>query len=112
MQKSKGKIMNIFNWTPSALDKLKSLAKTHSVIQAADEIGCSTNQVRARIRRDGISYKKYGEHHRNSKRSNEDVRLVKELLAEGMPVRLICKKMEISQPEVSMIKNGKYRIHG
>ena len=104
--------MKRFNWTPSALGKLKALAKTHSVIQAASEIGCSANQVRARIGRDGISYKKYGEHHKSSKRSNEDVRLIKALLAEGMPVRLICKKMEISQPEVSMIKNGKYRISG
>lgn len=102
----------IFQWSQGDLDKLKALAKTHSVQQAADEIGCSTNQIRARIRRDGISYKKYGEHHRSSKRSNEDVHLVKALLAEGMPVRLICKKMEISQPEVSMIKNGKYRVHG
>lgn len=102
----------IFQWNQSDLDKLKSLAKTHSVQQAAGEIGCSMNQARARIRRDGIDYRKWGENHASSKRSNDDVRLIKLLLAEGMPVRLICEKMEVSHPEVYMIKNGKYRIHG
>lgn len=104
--------MKPFNWTPSDLTKLNELSKTHTVQQAADEIGCTKNQVRSRIRKDGIKFRKWGENHNNGKRSNDDVRLVKLLLASGMTQRLICKKMEISQPEVSMIKNGKYRVHG
>lgn len=104
--------MKRFKWDDSKREKLKQFASKLTLKQAAKELGCTDSTVSLECKRLGVSFRKWGEHHRSSKRSNEDVRLVKALLAEGMPVRLICKKMEISQPEVSMIKNGKYRIHG
>ena len=104
--------MKRFKWDDSKREKLKQFASKLTLKQAAKELGCTDSTVSLECKRLGVSFRKWGENHASSKRSNDDVRLIKLLLAEGMPVRLICEKMEVSHPEVYMIKNGKYRIYG
>ena len=104
--------MKRFKWDDSKREKLKQFASKLTLKQAAKELGCTGSKVSLECKRLGVSFRKWGENHNNGKRSNEDVRLVKLLLAEGLTQRVIAEKMEISQPEVSMIKNGKYRVNG
>lgn len=101
-----------YKWTDKQIDLMISLRNTHTMKEAAKVVGCSENNIRSKARALNVSFRKYGENHFSGKHSNEDVRLVKLLLEEGLTQKVIAEKMEMTQPEVSMIKNGKYRVHG
>ncbi|AUR81792.1 hypothetical protein NVP1214O_46 [Vibrio phage 1.214.O._10N.222.54.F11] len=103
--------MKKFIWTPTALTKLRKLSKTHTMQQAADEIGCTKNQVYARSRRDGISFRKYGNHHHSTKHSDHDVYLVRELVDSGVDKAEVARKMEVPLHAVSDWTLNKYRNH-
>lgn len=103
--------MRKFIWTSTALTKLRKLSKTHTMQQAADEIGCNKNQVYGRARRDGISFRKYGELHHSAKYSDHDVYLARALVDEGISRAETGRKLGIPQPVVSMYYLNKYRNH-
>lgn len=101
--------MNRFIWTPSALTKLRRLAKNHTMQQVADEIGCSKNAVRGKARIEGIKFQKYGERHHSAKYTDHDVYLARALVDEGVTMTEAGRKLEIPQPVVSMYYRNVYR---
>lgn len=103
--------MKQFIWTPTALTKLRRLSKTHTMQQAADEIGCNKNAVHGKARREGISFRKYGELHHSAKYSDHDVYLARALVDEGITTAEAGRKLDIPQPVVSMYCRNKYRNH-
>ena len=103
--------MKRFNWTPSALTKLRKLSKTQTMQQVADEIGCNKNAVRGKARSEGIKFQKYGERHHSAKYTDHDVYLARALVDEGLTMTEAGKKLEIPQPVVSMYYRNVYRNH-
>lgn len=103
--------MKHFIWTPESLTKLRKLSKTHTMQMAANEIGCTKNQVYARSKRDGISFRKYGDNHHSTKYSSEDVELARQLVESGLTRAEAARKLEIPMHAVSEYCNFKYRNH-
>lgn len=93
--------MKRFNWTPSALTKLRKISKTHTMQQAADELNCLKTQVESACKRYKISFRKYGENHHSAKYSDHDVYLARELLDEGLSKFEIARKLEVPSHIVS-----------
>ena len=100
-----------FNWTPSALTKLRKLSKTHTMQQAADEIGCKKTQAESACKRYKISFKKYGELHHSAKHSDHDVYLARELVDAGLSIADVARKLEVPPHAVSEWCLNKYRNH-
>lgn len=101
--------MKHFTWTPSDLTKLRKLSKTHSRQEAAKIIGCTYSALIGKCKRDGISFRKHGENHPTAKRSNDDVRLIRLLLDEKMPVKEIAEKFEVTPTTVYNLKYHNFR---
>lgn len=96
-------------WTPSDITKLKKLSKTHTMKEAAEDIGCSENNVKSKAKSLGVSFRKYGELHHSAKYSDHDVYLARELVDAGLSTAEVGRKLEIPQPVVSMYYRNKYR---
>ncbi len=94
--------MKHFTWTPSDLTKLRKLSKTHTMQQVADIIGCDKTNVIGKAKREGISFRKYGERHHSATTSNEDVELARLLREEGLSAKEVSEKLGIS---VGVIRN-------
>lgn len=100
-----------FIWTPTTLTKLRKLSKTHTMQQAADEIGCSKNSVYSKAKREGISFRKYGQLHHSSKYSDHDVYLARALIDEGVPKAEVSRKLDAPLHAISEWSLNKYRNH-
>ena len=101
--------MKRFNWTPSALTTLRKLCKTHTAQQVADEIGCTKNQAYTRAKKEGWTFKKFGEFHHSAKHSDHDVYLARALIDEGVPKAEVSRKLEIPLHAISEWSLNKYR---
>ena len=101
--------MNRFTWTPSNLTKLRKLSRTHTMQQAAMEIGCSNNSIRYKARSEGIKFQKYGERHHGAKYTDHDIYLARALVDEGLTTKEVGLKLEMPQPAVSMFYRNLYR---
>ena len=101
--------MKRFNWTPSSLTILRKKCKTHTAQQVADEIGCSKSQAYTQAKKQGWSFKKYGDNHHSTKYPDHDVYLARALIDEGIAKAEVSRKLEIPLHAISEWSLNKYR---
>ncbi len=78
-------------------------ATTMSLNEIASHLGRTVDSVKAFAQAKNISLMKRGENHWAAKVSDEDVELCRRLHEDGMPVKLIARKMEMQWSHVRNI---------
>lgn len=94
-----------FKWIESNLLILRRISSTHTIAEAAKEIGCSEPTISKACRDYKISFRKYGDKHHLCSHSDHDVELARSLRDEGLSIKEIAEKMEMTAQFVSRVTN-------
>ncbi len=94
-----------FKWVESNLATLRRISSTHTIKEAAKELGCCETTISKACRDYKISFRKYGDKHHLCVHSDHDVELARSLRDEGLSIKDIAEKMEMAVGYVSRITN-------
>ncbi|HDM8061679.1 hypothetical protein [Vibrio harveyi] len=95
------------DYSPEEDEVIRTHAKKKSAAEIGKIINRSAGSVQARAMVINVSMIKHGEYHHKSKYSNDDVRLVRELLMDGtLTHQEIADKMDMTVHNVNLISVG------
>lgn len=95
--------------TNTELSRIKMLRHSHTMAEAAKELGVPKSRVVGAAERYKIRFQKRGEKHHAATYSDRDIELCRELHDEGLSLNEISEKMEIDYFHLWKVINGESR---
>ena len=86
--------------------KLKKLAKTCTMKQAAESLGITKQQVVYICQKNGISFRPEGKRNHNAILEESDIPLIKALAEDGVDKHVIAKKFDCGVSLIRKVVNG------